>query len=474
MNDTVAGSGIRMICDMAVTATTTAQSDAYKNQVRGCLASWKPENVDVLFSTAGIGSSLLNFIKSVADIVVQADAGMDGEIYCRGGRRLVGAKRVHMAPVNVSKGPPAPVGKTSLVTRYIHHTFSDRTPSTIGASFVTAKIDVDDWECRLQLWDSAGQERFRAMTQMYYRGANAVVLVYDITNEDSFKDVDTWVQELQRNIDLNDTGKYTLNCGRADTSWGGIWIVVLLVVGNKLDLAPERRQVDYARARAYTKAVTGDETALLEVSCREDYGVIDVFYELAQRLVRKQTGGEASDRDEQTGLLSGSEPPDRAQCPIWIGGSRGGASNVSNEQHIKELRDAFAIFDTDNNGEISREELGVLMRSLSHNPTEEEITDMINEVDENGDGKIDFSEFIAMMARQPMSAEGPESEIMEAFRVFDKNGDGVISAQELRHVMTSLGEKLTDAEIEEMIREADVDGDGQINYEEFAKMMTGK
>ncbi|KAJ2310779.1 hypothetical protein IWW54_003007 [Coemansia sp. RSA 2705] len=366
------------------------------------------------------------------------------------------------------------VGKTSLVTRYIHHTFSDRTPSTIGASFVTAKIDVDDWECRLQLWDSAGQERFRAMTQMYYRGANAVVLVYDITNEDSFKDVDTWVQELQRNIDLNDTGKYTLNCGRADTSWGGIWIVVLLVVGNKLDLAPERRQVDYARARAYTKAVTGDETALLEVSCREDYGVIDVFYELAQRLVRKQTGGEASDRDEQTGLLSGSEPPDRAQCPIWIGGSRGGASNVSNEQHIKELRDAFAIFDTDNNGEISREELGVLMRSLSHNPTEEEITDMINEVDENGDGKIDFSEFIAMMARQPMSAEGPESEIMEAFRVFDKNGDGVISAQELRHVMTSLGEKLTDAEIEEMIREADVDGDGQINYEEFAKMMTGK
>ncbi|KAJ2322903.1 hypothetical protein IWW51_004009 [Coemansia sp. RSA 2702] len=341
------------------------------------------------------------------------------------------------------------VGKTSLVTRYIHHTFSDRTPSTIGASFVTAKIDVDDWECRLQLWDSAGQERFRAMTQMYYRGANAVVLVYDITNEDSFKDVDTWVQ-------------------------------VLLVVGNKLDLAPERRQVDYARARAYTKAVTGDETALLEVSCREDYGVIDVFYELAQRLVRKQTGGEASDRDEQTGLLSGSEPPDRAQCPIWIGGSRGGVGagscccNVSNEQHIKELRDAFAIFDTDNNGEISREELGVLMRSLSHNPTEEEITDMINEVDENGDGKIDFSEFIAMMARQPMSAEGPESEIMEAFRVFDKNGDGVISAQELRHVMTSLGEKLTDAEIEEMIREADVDGDGQINYEEFAKMMTGK
>ncbi|KAJ2479286.1 hypothetical protein IWW56_003193 [Coemansia sp. RSA 2131] len=147
---------------------------------------------------------------------------------------------------------------------------------------------------------------------------------------------------------------------------------------------------------------------------------------------------------------------------------------VTNNENIKELRDAFAIFDKNNDGMISKEELGVLMRSLSHNPTDEEIGDMINEVDENGDGKIDFSEFIAMMARQPMSSDGPEDEIMEAFRVFDKNGDGVISAQELRHVMTSLGEKLTDAEIEEMIREADVDGDGQINYEEFAKMMTGK
>ncbi|KAJ2146345.1 Calmodulin [Coemansia sp. RSA 678] len=147
---------------------------------------------------------------------------------------------------------------------------------------------------------------------------------------------------------------------------------------------------------------------------------------------------------------------------------------VTNNENIKELRDAFAIFDKNNDGMISKEELGVLMRSLSHNPTDEEISKMINEIDENGDGKIDFSEFIAMMARQPMSADGHEDEIMEAFRVFDKNGDGVISAQELRHVMTSLGEKLTDAEIEEMIREADVDGDGQINYEEFAKMMTGK
>ncbi|KAJ2778543.1 hypothetical protein H4R18_004540 [Coemansia javaensis] len=209
-------------------------------------------------------------------------------------------------------GPSVAVGKTSLVTRYVHHTFSDRTPSTIGAQFVPAKIELDGWACRLQLWDSAGQERFRAMTQMYYRGAHAVVLVYDITNEDSFRDVETWVQELRQNIDLDDT--------------------VLLLVGNKLDLAQGRREVDRSRARAYAKEIAGDEAALLEVSCREGHGVVDVFYELASRLVRKQADRDSRDRIEQEGLLSG-ESSGHGQCPLWVtrggGGGGGGGSQAA-------------------------------------------------------------------------------------------------------------------------------------------------
>lgn len=74
-----------------------------------------------------------------------------------------------------------------------------------------------------------------------------------------------------------------------------------------------------------------------------------------------------------------------------------------------------------------------------------------------------------MMARK-MKDTDSEEEILEAFKVFDKDGNGFISAAELRHVMTNLGEKLTDEEVDEMIREADVDGDGQINYEEFVKV----
>ena len=98
---------------------------------------------------------------------------------------------------------------------------------------------------------------------------------------------------------------------------------------------------------------------------------------------------------------------------------------------------------------------------------------MINAVDTDGNGTIDFPEFLTVMARKKKDTNS-EEEIREAFRVFDKDGNGYISAPELRHVMTNLGEKLTDGEVEEMIREADIDGDGEVNYEEFVQMMTAK
>ena len=102
------------------------------------------------------------------------------------------------------------------------------------------------------------------------------------------------------------------------------------------------------------------------------------------------------------------------------------------------------------------------MRSLGQNPSESELQDMINEVDADNNGTIDFPEFLTMMARK-MKDTDSEDEIREAFKVFDRDNNGFISAAELRHVMTSIGEKLTDEEVDEMIREADQDGDGRID-----------
>lgn len=135
------------------------------------------------------------------------------------------------------------------------------------------------------------------------------------------------------------------------------------------------------------------------------------------------------------------------------------AANDLSEETIKEFKEAFALFDKDGDGSITTEELGTVMRSLGQNPTEQSLRQMINEVDADGSGTIDFAEFLTLMARK-MKAQDTKSEIIEAFKVFDQDNSGKISADELRSIMADLGEKLTDEEVNEMIKEADKDGDG--------------
>ncbi len=143
------------------------------------------------------------------------------------------------------------------------------------------------------------------------------------------------------------------------------------------------------------------------------------------------------------------------------------------EDKIAEFREAFEIFDKNKDGYITIKELGEIMKNLGQSPTEAELTDMINEVDIDGNGNIDFKEFLGLMARK-MRDSDTEEELIEAFKVFDRDGNGLISASELKHVMVSLGEKITDEEVDEMIKEADIDGDGYINYEEFVRMIINK
>ena len=142
---------------------------------------------------------------------------------------------------------------------------------------------------------------------------------------------------------------------------------------------------------------------------------------------------------------------------------------ITDEQR-KELQDVFDQFDKDKDGKISAKELENAMQSMGQNPTVDEINQMMQEVDLNHDGKIDFDEFMTLMIQNSPDTQ-TEDEVINAFRVFDKEGKGLISSAELKHIMMTIGDKMTEEEADEMVNEADIDEDGMINYEEFVRMM---
>merc|ERR1719385_170663 len=126
-----------------------------------------------------------------------------------------------------------------------------------------------------------------------------------------------------------------------------------------------------------------------------------------------------------------------------------------------EFREAFDEFDKDGSGAISSKELLGVMRAMGQNPTEDELNNMVMEVDLDGNGTIEFPEFLEMM-KQKASAVDQEGELREAFRIFDRNKDGYISMKELKKVTTLLGATLTKDEVDEFMKEADVDGNGKL------------
>jgi calmodulin len=147
--------------------------------------------------------------------------------------------------------------------------------------------------------------------------------------------------------------------------------------------------------------------------------------------------------------------------------------NSSDNEKYCAIKEAFQVFDKDNDGMITTKELATVMRSLGQNPTEQEIQEIIKMYDKDESGTIDFNEFFNLI-QQKMKDSEQEEELIEAFKVFDREGSGIISRGELEHVMMSVSEKISKEEIDELITLADTDNDGFINYEEFVKMMLAK
>jgi len=152
------------------------------------------------------------------------------------------------------------VGKTSLVLRYIEKKFDEKTPSTIQASFQTKLLTIDGQSVTLAVWDTAGQERFHALGPIYYRDANGALLVYDITDNDSFARVQNWVKELRKMLGTD---------------------IVLAIAGNKCDLE-RNRVVPIDKAEAFATSVGARHYS---TSAKLNKGVDDLFLELTKRML---------------------------------------------------------------------------------------------------------------------------------------------------------------------------------------------
>lgn len=162
------------------------------------------------------------------------------------------------------------VGKTSLMERFVEHTFSQQYKATIGADFFPKDVIIDDKQVNLQIWDTAGQERYQSLGSAFYRGADACVLVYDMTDARSFEALDSWRDEFLISAAPRDPDSFPF-----------------VVMGNKVDVIDRARAVPTKKAQEWCAGKSAVPIPLFETSAMDDINVEAAFDAVARSALRR-------------------------------------------------------------------------------------------------------------------------------------------------------------------------------------------
>ncbi|XP_054426353.1 ras-related protein Rab-17 [Pteronotus mesoamericanus] len=181
------------------------------------------------------------------------------------------------------------VGKSSLALRYVKDDFRSILP-TVGCAFFTKVVDLGAASLKFEIWDTAGQEKYHSVCHLYFRGANAALLVYDITSKESFLKAQQWLRDLERDFSPGE--------------------VVVMLVGNKTDLGAER-EVTFEEGKEFAES---QHLLFMEASAKTNHQVTEVFsaigWELLRRAEREQRPAPRGDAR----LALGQGPAGRAKC----------------------------------------------------------------------------------------------------------------------------------------------------------------
>lgn len=172
----------------------------------------------------------------------------------------------------------AAVGKSSIVLRFVSNDFSENKEPTIGAAFLTQRVNINDYTVKFEIWDTAGQERFASLAPMYYRNAQAALVVYDVTKPQSFIKARHWVKELHEQANKN---------------------IIIALVGNKIDILEDNESERKVAKEEAEKLAEEEGLLFFETSAKTGTNISEVFLGIGEKIPLK---GPEDEHNNNNGL----------------------------------------------------------------------------------------------------------------------------------------------------------------------------